>query len=92
MDKRNKNDPNSLEAIKNRHQIKKDNALDKINDILVGSYLLSAKPKIPDVIKYNGAGQFIKRTGGQRLPQNTTNSMYEHLFLDRFESLSTFTD
>ena len=80
-------DPNSLESIKARHQTNKENALAKMNDILVGSYLIQAKPTISDIIKYTGVGQLSKRTGGQRLPQNTANSMYEHLLLDRFENL-----
>ena len=66
--------------------------MSKLADILSGSYLLQAKPTINDVIKYTGLENFYRRTGGQQLPQNTVSCMYEHLLLDRFDSLASFTD
>ena len=52
--------------------------------------MLTHKPDIEDVLLFNGVGQLAKRTRGQRLRNNTLNSLYEHLLLDRFDTLVMF--
>ena len=90
--KNKKKDLNSIKAIRARHELGKssNSPLSRLSDILQGSYLLQARPAIPDVIKYSGVVQFSKRSGGQRLPQNSVSQLYEHLLLDRFDSLAAF--
>ena len=64
--KNKKKDLNSINAIRARHELGKSgkSALSNLSDILQGSYLLQTRPAIPDVIKYSGAVQLSKRTGG----------------------------
>jgi len=78
----------SQDAMRKRHSLKTKTL--EVADVLQGSYLLSQKLVVRDLIKFSGPGPIAKRLAGYRLPRNTLSSLYENLLLDRLDFLGAF--